>query len=376
MSIKVEEPPAEPPLGKQSLEFKNKFFKEASIQDWNNWKWQIHNSITDYKRLEEIFGIKESGHNLPLRITPYYASVVYNSKKLGKTVFPSMNELVHSKGESLDPLHEEHDSPVKCLVHRYPDRVLFLVTNFCSTNCRYCTRSRIINNKEEEKNQLNEWNLAIDYIEQHKEIRDVIISGGDPLTLPDSLLSYLLTSLSEIKHLDMIRIGTKVPIVLPMRINSDLIDILKTVKPLYMSIHCTHSDELTEEVKTACNLLADNGIVMGSQTVLLKEINDEPETMKSLFHGLLKIRIRPYYIYQCDPLLGSAHFKTSVETGINIIENLRGHTSGYAIPHYVIDAPGGGGKIPLLPKYYQGQDEEGNILLRNYEYKNYQYFNN
>jgi len=369
-------------IGKESKEFKEKFFSNERWDNWNNWRWQIKNSITKYDDLEKIFG-KNMEYNtliekkLPFRITPYYSGVVYNSIPLQKSVIPSLNEIIISEGESIDPLKEDHDSPVEGIVHRYPDRVLFLVTSFCSTNCRYCTRSRIVGGSHSVSNTPNivRWNNAIQYIKNHPEIRDVVVSGGDPLTLSDISLNYILSKLREIKHIEIIRIGTKVPVVLPMRITKNLLRILKKYHPLYMSIHFTHPDEITEEVKFACNSIADAGIPMGSQTVLLKDINDNPETMKSLYHKLLMIRVRPYYLYQCDPIVGSAHFRTPVETGINIIENLRGWTSGYAIPHYVIDAPGGGGKIPILPDYYIGKDENGNIILRNYESNRYLYHN-
>lgn len=370
---------SEYPLNAKAKEFRDRYYSpHLSEHTWNNWRWQIRNSIVDYDRLESVFGeaVNKSGlieKKLPFRITPYYASVVKNSKPLQKTVIPSINELIVSDGEAIDPLKEDFDSPVKCLVHRYPDRALFLSTNFCSTNCRYCTRSRIVSNNNFLKKQMAEWELAFKYIREHKEIRDIIISGGDPLTLPDISLNYLLTNIFSIPHIEMARIGTKIPAVMPMRINKHLIKILKNFKPLYMSIHFTHPDEITEETAKACNMLADAGIVMGSQTVLLKDVNDNPQTMKSLFHKLLKIRVKPYYLYQCDPIMGSSHFRTPVEKGIEIIDNLRGWTSGYAIPHYVIDAPGGGGKIPLLPDYYRGRDENGAVLLRNYENNKYSY---
>lgn len=220
---------------------------------------------------------------------------------------------------------------------------------------------------------MNEWDLAFKYIREHKEIRDVLISGGDPLTLPDISINHILTNIFSIPHVEMVRIGTKVPAVMPMRINKHLLKILKKFQPIYMSIHFTHPDEITDEVKKACNLLANNGIVMGSQTVLLKDINDDAKILKNLYHKLLKIRVRPYYLYQCDPIMGSSHFRTPVEKGISIIDNLRGWTSGYAIPHYVIDAPGGGGKIPILPEYKLGKDCNNNILLRNFQYKEYCY---
>lgn len=368
-------------IGKESKDFKTQFFPNEKIEEWNNWRWQIKNSIKDYNNLERIFG-KSMEYNsliekkLPFRITPYYAGVVYKSLPLQKCVIPSLNEIILSEGESIDPLKEDHDSPVEGIVHRYPDRVLFLVTSFCSTNCRYCTRSRIVGSDFISKTpNITRWNNAIEYIKNHPEIRDVVISGGDPLTLSDISLNYILSKLRNIKHIEIIRIGTKVPVVLPMRITKNLLRILKKYHPLYMSIHFTHPDEITEEVRVVCNNIADAGIPMGSQTVLLKEVNDNPEVIKNLYHKLLTIRVRPYYLYQCDPIVGSAHFRTTVETGINIIENLRGWTSGYAIPHYVIDAPGGGGKIPILPDYYLGKDEKGNIILRNYENNKYLYHN-
>ncbi len=219
---------------------------------------------------------------------------------------------------------------------------------------------------------INQWEPGIEYIRQHPEVRDVLISGGDPLTMPDQHIEYLLRRLREIEHVEIIRIGTKVPAVLPQRITKTLVNIFKKYHPLYLSIHFTHPDELTLEVKEACEKLANAGIPLGSQTVLLKGINDNVETMKKLMQGLLKIRVRPYYLYQCDPILGSAHFRTPIEKGLEIIRGLRGHTTGYAVPQYVVDAPGGGGKIPLLPEYYQGR--EGNfVLLKNYEGNIYKY---
>lgn len=367
-------------IDNQTALFLKKFFPSVLPSEWTNWKWQIRNSITNYNQLESIFGLKMQVNELiekklPFRITPYFASIIYNSKELQKTAIPTINELIVSNGEAEDPLHEDIDSPVPGLVHRYPDRVLFLVTPFCSTNCRYCTRSRIVGGNRLNSKKIEDWNLAIEYIKNNPVIRDVIISGGDPLTLSDSLIEYLLSALRAIPHVEIIRIGTKVPVVLPMRITKNLVNILKKYHPLYMSIHFTHPDELTPHVKNACSLLADAGIPLGSQTVLLKDINNKPETMKKLFQGLLSFRVKPYYLYQCDPILGSAHFRTPVENGIEIIEALRGWTSGYAIPHYVIDAPGGGGKIPILPEYYLGKDENGNVKLRNYEKNSYTYPN-
>jgi len=261
------------------------------------------------------------------------------------------------------------------IVHRYPDRVLFLVTDFCSTYCRYCTRSRRVGNIQNLNITRKNWDAALSYIEQHPEVRDVLISGGDPLTLTDEIIEWLLNRLRRIPHVEIIRLGTKVPIVLPQRITQGLIRVLKKYHPLWINIHCTHPRELTPETQQALGRLADAGIPLGSQTVLLKGINDDVTTMKSLYHGLLRARVRPYYLYQCDPISGSSHFRTPVAKGLEIIEGLRGHTTGMAVPHFVIDAPEGGGKIPLLPDYYQGR-EAGNVLLRNYTGGHFRYPDN
>jgi len=252
--------------------------------------------------------------------------------------------------------------------------VLFLVTGFCSTYCRYCTRTRMVA-KDKCHIGVKAWEPGLQYIEQHKEVRDVLISGGDPLTMPDLHVEYLLSRLRSIPHVEIIRIGTKVPLVLPQRITRPLVNMLKKYHPLFISIHFTHADEITPEVSEACGKLADAGIPLGSQTVLLKGINDNVETMKRLMHALLRIRVRPYYLYQCDPVVGTSHFRTSIDKGLEIIHGLRGFTSGYAVPTYVIDAPGGGGKIPLLPGYIAGR-EEGTVLLKNYEGRIFHYPDN
>jgi lysine 2,3-aminomutase len=313
--------------------------------------------------------------SLPVTITPYYASLLDASnpkQALRRTVVPVMAEYICSPEESHDPLGEDLHSPVTGLVHRYPDRVLFLVTEFCSTYCRYCTRSRIVGKSHQKHFLKKQWEKALAYIEATPAIRDVLLSGGDPLTLSDKKLEYLLTKLRKIKHVEIVRIGTKVPVVLPQRITLGLTRMLKRQHPLWMSLHFTHPDELAPEVCEVCARLADAGIPLGSQTVLLAGINDQVETMKRLVQGLLRIRVRPYYLYQCDPILGSAHFRTPVEKGLQIIRGLRGHTSGYAAPTYVIDAPGGGGKIPLLPEYQVGR--QGNdLLLKNYAGHVYRY---
>lgn len=366
----------------RSIEFLTKHFPGTGIGDWNNWQWQVRNSFTSLDQLNSFLGlsIPESssrayGKNLPVRITPYYASLLdpdHASDPLRRTVVPVVMELNLSPGEVEDPLSETHDSPVPLIVHRYPDRVLFLVTNFCSAFCRYCTRTHMVSKQDKVHSSQAEWDKAIEYIRDHPEVRDVLLSGGDPLTLSDSRIEYLLEKLHKIPHVEIIRIGTKVPVVMPQRITRDLVRMLRKYHPLFLSIHFTHPDEVTPEVKDACNRLADAGIPLGSQTVLLKGINDDAEVFKKLTHELLKIRVKPYYLYQCDPIPGSAHFRTPIESGLEIIRNLRGFTSGYAIPHFVIDAPGGGGKIPLLPDYVVGR-EGSELIITNYEGKTYRF---
>jgi lysine 2,3-aminomutase len=340
----------------------------------DDWKWQLKNSITSFEELEKLIQLEEHekvNKKLKFRITPYYLDVIKKSSALRKTMIPTLYEDIVLPEEAADPLHEDDQSPVSNIVHRYPDRVLFLVTNFCSANCRYCTRSRMIENSNRSINT-RQWESGIEYIKQHPEIRDVLISGGDPLTLPGTQLEFLLSSIRKIEHVEIIRIGTKVPAVLPQRITKDLVNILKKYHPLYINIHFTHPDELTKETKNACEMLANAGIPLGSQTVLLKDVNDDVQTMKKLMTGLLKIRVKPYYIYQCDPVQGTSHFRTTVEKGLEIIRGLQGFTSGLAVPHYIIDAPGGGGKIPISPDYYK-IDGEGKIILTNYKSQQYTY---
>lgn len=361
--------------------FRKLFYPDIIDSQWNDWRWQIANRIRTYEELSSIIELTESEKNaleshtqLPMSITPYYASLIDRTNPhdpIRRCVVPTIYELQHSEGESDDPLSEDDDSPVPGLVHRYPDRVLFLVTDFCSTYCRYCTRSRIVGRSNCTLPSKN-WDIALRYIAEHTEVRDVLISGGDPLTMNDSMIEYLLNRLRAIPHVEIIRIGTKVPAVLPQRITHSLVSMLRKYHPLWINIHFTHPDEITPETMKACNRLANAGIPLGSQTVLLKGINDNVETLKKLYHLLLQCRVRPYYLYQCDPIVGSQHFRTSVAKGIEMIRGLRGHTTGLAVPHYVIDAPGGGGKIPLLPEYYQGVD--GNcIVLKNYEHKYFYY---
>ena len=365
-------------VSEKSRQFLRRHYSGISIHDWNDWKWQVRNRIRRLDRLETVLSLtpderlsveKRTG-NLPIAITPYYLSLLSPTdpeQPLRKTHIPVGGEFVRGIGEDPDPLGEDHDTAVPGLVHRYPDRVLFLTTGFCSTYCRYCTRSRMVGETNGEYSfSTSQWEKAAQYIEAHPEIRDCLLSGGDPLSIGDDKLEWLLTRLRSIKHLEFIRIGTKIPVVMPQRITLKLTRMLKRFHPLWMSIHFTHPDELTPEANEACGRLADAGIPLGSQTVLLKGINDSLEVMKPLMHGLLRARVKPYYLYQCDPVSGSEHFRTPVETGLRIIEGLRGHTTGYAVPQFVIDAPGGGGKVPLLPDSVVGRDGD-DLLLRNFE---------
>lgn len=366
------------PVSLHTREFKKEFYPDVSINEWNDWKWQVRHRIKDLKELSRIIQLSDDERKaieshtgpLPVGITPYYASLLDRTdatQGLRRTHIPVNGEYLKVNGEADDPLGEDHDTATPGLVHRYPDRVLFLTTGFCSTYCRYCTRSRMVGNPGGEYTfSVSQWEKAAQYIEAHPEIRDCLLSGGDPLTIADDKLEWLLARLRSIKHLEFIRIGTKVPVVLPQRITPQLTRMLKRYHPLWMSIHFTHPDELTQEVQEACNRLADTGIPLGSQSVLLKGVNDDVETMKRLMHGLLKVRVRPYYIYQCDPVSGSSHFRTPVEKGLEIMRGLRGHTTGYANPTFVVDAPDGGGKIPLIPDYVVGREGD-DLLLTNFE---------
>lgn len=371
------------PENPQTLNFRSQFYPEVTSSLWNNWRWQLRNRITTVGGLERIICLSKderlalinTGHSLPVAMTPYYASLLDKNdpqQPLRRTVVPVLTETQRSAGESEDPLGEDQDSPVPGVIHRYPDRALFLVTEFCSTYCRYCTRSRLVGKTHRMGFQKKQWDQAIAYIEATPAIRDVLLSGGDPLTLPDDKLEYILSRLRQITHVEMLRIGTKVPVVLPHRITPALTRMLRRYHPLWMSIHFTHPAELSPEVREACTRLADAGIPLGSQTVLLAGINDRVDTIKSLVQGLLRIRVRPYYLYQCDPILGSSHFRTPVEKGLEIIRGLRGHTTGYAVPSFVIDAPAGGGKIPLLPAYVVGREDQ-DLLLKNYADRIYRY---
>jgi len=363
--------------------FLRRHFPGATTANWRDWHWQLANRVTTLDgagRLLTLSGAEQSAiglakSSLPLAVTPYYARLLNPTdpaQALRRMVLPSCWEAVRAPGEADDPLGEDHDSPVPGLVHRYPNRVLFLVTDFCSTYCRYCTRSRGMGGQGRIEALRSRWELGLEYIRRTPQVQDVLLSGGDPLTMPDEALDWLLTRLRAIPHVEIVRIGTKVPAVLPMRVTPALTKMLKKHHPLWMSLHFAHPDELTEDTRQACARLADAGIPLGSQTVLLSGVNDDPAVLGRLFQGLLAFRVRPYYLYQCDPISGSAHFRTPAARGVEILRALRGRLTGYAMPTFVIDAPGGGGKIPLSPDYTRGH-QGADLMLRNYAGGLYRY---
>lgn len=358
-------------------------WKDVPELDWEDWHWQLKNRICKKEELshlikltpEEEEGIKKSRGRLSVALTPYWAFLMDPEDDycpIRRQSVPLNLELKTSPHEMNDPCAEDRDSPVPGLVHRYPDRVLLLVTEMCFSYCRHCTRRRMVG---EDKNILDLKHLdrAVDYIRSNRKIRDVLISGGDPFMLEDNVLEDILKKLRSIPQIEFLRIGTRAPVTLPQRFTNGLVSMLRKYAPIWISIHLNHPKEVTKRCKFACDMLADNGFPLGSQTVLLKGINDKPYIMKKLMHELLKIRVRPYYIYQCDPAKGISHFRTPISVGINIMERLRGHTSGYAVPTYVVDAPGGGGKIPVAPNYLLSE-AKNRYTLRNYKKKIYTYF--
>lgn len=356
-------------------------WKWASSEDWNDWRWQLRNRITTLSELEriieltpaEVEGVKRAS-SLPMAITPYFSRLIDPSNPncpLRKQVIPCFAESVITKHDMIDPCGEDAHSPVPGLVHRYPDRVLVILTDLCAAYCRYCTRRRRVGQGEATLTGENLRKIC-SYLRSHKKVRDVLISGGDPFILGDERLEEVLASIRAIAHIEILRMGTRVPVTLPQRIDEKLASMLKNYHPLYLSLHFSHPKEVTEEVKRACSILADSGIPLGSQTVLLKGINDAPNVMKKLMHELLKIRVKPYYIYQADLVAGTAHFRTPISTGIKIMEKLRGYTTGYAVPTFVVDAPGGGGKVPIGPNYIVSNEKSG-LVVRNYEGRSFYY---
>lgn len=351
-------------------------------EDWNNWKWQLKNRITSLEQLEPLLelspeereGCLLANKKLSLAITPYFFNLINLADPkdpIRLQVIPRVEETITHQGELLDPVGEEDSSPVEGIVHRYPDRVLFLVTDRCAAYCRYCTRSRLVSNAQD-YNFHPKYDAGLDYIRKNPQIRDVLLSGGDPLLLSNNKLDKLLGELKAIKHVQFIRIGSRIPVFLPQRIDPELCEIFKKHGPIWLSIHTNHPNECTNDLKNACEQLAFAGVPIGNQSVLLKGINNQADIMRTLIHKLLMMRVRPYYLYQCDLINGSAHLRTDPREGIALIQSLRGHTTGYAIPQFVIDAPGGGGKIPINPNYIQSITEDA-IIMKNYEGKIYEY---
>ncbi len=353
--------------------------KGAVLANWRDWKWQIAHSvrsIDDFERLLDITlppklkkELEETVQKFPLSVTPYYLSLIdtddLENDPIYKQALPSPLELVMSKADMADPLHEDRDSPAPGITHRYPDRVLFLVSGLCSMYCRHCTRKRRVGDKDMIPSK-EEMLAGINYIRKTPQVRDVLLSGGDPFMLSDERLDWILGELRTIDHLEVIRIGTRMPVVLPYRITDDLVNMLKKHHPLWLNTHFNHPREVTASAREALAKLADAGIPLGNQSVLLAGVNDCPRIMRALVHKLVRNRVRPYYLYQCDLSEGLTHFRTPVGKGIEIMESLIGHTSGFCVPTYVIDAPGGGGKIPVMPNYLISWSTN-KVVLRNYE---------
>lgn len=351
-------------------------WKNVTEEEWNDWKWQIRNRIATVEELKQVVELTETEekavskclNKLRMAITPYYAMLINPQDPdcpIRKQAIPTELELEEGLGDMNDPLHEEKDSPVTGLTHRYPDRVLLLLTDQCSMYCRHCTRRRLAGNTDQAYCK-EKMERAIMYIKNTPEIRDVLLSGGDPLCISDERLEWVLQELRKIEHVEIIRLGTRTPVVLPQRITPKLVEMLKKYHPIWINTHFNHPREITRESKEAIACLANAGTPLGNQSVLLRGINDCPDLMKKLVHQLVKMRVRPYYLYQCDLSTGIEHFRTPVSRGIEIIERLRGHTSGFAVPTFVIDAPGGGGKIPVGPNYVLTHSPD-KIILRNYE---------
>ena len=358
------------------MKTRNGLFADVPAELWNDWHWQIRNrveTVEDLKKYIEITPEEEEGIRkclgvLRMAITPYYLSLIDlndPNDPIRRQAIPTAAELHQSKADLIDPLHEDTDSPVRGLTHRYPDRVLLLVTDQCSMYCRHCTRRRFAGQTDQAV-PVDRIDACIEYIKAHEEVRDVLISGGDPLVMSDERLEYVLSRVRAIEHVEIVRIGSRAPVVMPQRVTPELCAMLKKYHPLWLNTHFNHPKEVTEESKRACAMLADAGIPLGNQSVLLAGVNDCVFTMKKLVHELVKMRVRPYYIYQCDLSMGLEHFRTSVGKGIEIIEALRGHTSGFCVPTFVVDAPGGGGKIPVMPDYVISQTPR-KVILRNFE---------
>ena len=353
---------------------RKEIFRHVSDEDWNDWRWQFRNRFTTLEEVKKYVPLTKEEDDpkilekMRMAITPYYLSLIdphdpYDP--IRKQAIPTVHELHRCPEDLEDPLHEDVDSPVPGLTHRYPDRVLFLVTENCSMYCRHCTRRRFAghHDKAPPKDQIEQ---CIEYIKETPTIRDVLLSGGDAMLISDKVLEGILVNLNEIPHVEIVRLGSRSPVVMPQRITPELCEMLKQYHPIWFNTHFNHPHEITEDSTRACAMLADAGIPLGNQSVLLRGVNDCIHVMKKLVQDLVRVRVRPYYIYQCDLSIGLGHFRTSVAQGIEIIEGLRGHTSGLCVPTFVVDAPGGGGKIPVMPDYTISQGNT-RVVLRNFE---------
>nr|WP_113074775.1 lysine 2,3-aminomutase [Petrotoga sp. 9PW.55.5.1] len=351
-------------------------WKNVTNEEWNDWHWQLKNRITTVEELDQVVnltdeekeGIKNTLKTMRMAITPYYASLMDPNNPrcpIRRQAIPTSKELKQGEWDQLDPLHEDSDSPAPGLTHRYPDRVLFLITDMCSMYCRHCTRRRYAGHYDTHRKK-GEIEAALQYIRDTPQVRDVLLSGGDALMVGIPVLEYILKELKNIPHVEVVRIGTRIPVVFPQLITNELIDVLKKYHPLWINTQFNHPKEITPESAQACSKLADAGIPLGNQSVLLRGVNDSKYIIMDLVHELVKLRVRPYYLYQCDLSEGIEHFRTSVSKGIEIMESLIGHTSGFAVPAFVVDAPGGGGKIRIMPNYLISQNKD-TIILRNYE---------
>ncbi len=366
-------------MSKQQRQIIQSIDDSAKLSHWRDWRWQMRHCIRDLDTFEKLLGVKlgeqaredftRTIEKFPMSITPYYLSLIdtddMDNDPVFRQAFPSPLETNISRSDMTDPLHEDKDSPVPCVMHRYPDRVLLLVSNTCSMYCRHCTRKRRVGDLDSIPSS-EEMRAGLDYIRNTPQIRDVLLSGGDPFLLSDKRLDEILTELDEIDHVEVVRIGTRTPVVLPQRITDNLVEMLKQHQPLWINTHFNHPRELTASARSALAKLADAGIPLGNQSVLLAGVNDCPRIMRALVHKLVANRVRPYYLYQCDLSEGLSHFRTPVGKGIQIMESLIGHTSGFCVPTYVIDAPGGGGKIPVMPNYLISWSTN-KVVLRNYE---------
>lgn len=351
-------------------------YKDVTDEQWNDWQWQIKNRLTTVEEIDQVINLTDKDkeditkvmEGFRVGITPYYASLMDPDDLKDPVRMQAVPILAESKRGSADmedPLHEDEDSPAPGLTHRYPDRVLFLITDQCSMYCRHCTRRRLAGETDGARSR-EDYDACIEYIRKTPQVRDVLLSGGDCLCVSDDTLEYIISELRKIDHVEIVRLGSRTPVVMPQRITDNLVNMLKKYHPIWLNTHFNHPKEMTPEAMAACAKLADAGIPLGNQSVLLRGVNDKPDVMRELVHVLVKNRVRPYYIYQCDLSLGIEHFRTKVSKGIELIECLRGHTSGYCVPTFVVDAPGGGGKTPVMPQYVISQTPD-KVILRNYE---------